>query len=138
MDKETIVKRMDRDRKVVIERLRQVALGQPVGRKKKATPRQPWRKLGNHAGNPFFEVQCPESGKTHFYQLCKIKGVWHWRPLNPYGPRRYRVETEPLAEDIVQQIKREKGKGAIEQLLDEFTHDGFDEHDADRTGSGSR
>jgi hypothetical protein len=138
MDKETINNRLNRDRKVVIERLRQVALGQPVGRKRKSTPRQPWRKLGTHAGNPFFEVQCPDCDKTHFYQLSKIKGVWHWRPYNPYGPRRYYVETEPLTDEIVGRIKTERGKGVLEQILDEFTHDGFDEHDADGTGSGSR
>jgi hypothetical protein len=112
-------------RKLVIERLRQVALGQPISRPQKPK-RKPWIKLGKHASLPYFDVQCEGCGRFLYFQLKKEKGQWSWRPYHPYGKRKV-TETKPLVEEIITQRMKSISKSKLEEILDGFTDEGTDE-----------
>lgn len=114
-------------KKLVMERLRKVAQGQPIGRPPKEAKRQPWQKLGKHNGTPYFEVQCDGCGRTHYFQLRKEHGVWSWRPYFPFGRRRV-IVTKPLVEELITQRLKGLSKSKLEEILDEFTHDGTDDN----------
>lgn len=116
-------------RKLVIERLRQVALGQPIGRPQK-TKRKPWIKLGKHGGYPYFDVQCEGCGRFLYFQLKKEKRVWSWRPYHPYGKRKV-IETPPLVEDLITRQMQSISKSKLEEILDSYTN----EEGTDKTGT---
>ena len=116
-------------RKLVIERLQKVAMGQPVGRPQRDGRRQPWQKLGKHNGTRYFEMRCEGCGRNHYFQLRKEHGAWSWRPYSPYG-RRKLVETKSLAEELITQRLKSLNKSKLEELLDEYT---YDEPDEDRS-----
>lgn len=107
-------------KKLVIERLRKVAMGQPVGRPEKEAKRQPWIPLGKHRSLPYFDTQCDGCGRHMYFHLRKEHGRWSWRPYNPYG-RRQVIETKPLSEELVTQQLKGISKSKLEEILDGFT-----------------
>lgn len=122
--------KLRKTRKLVIERLKKVAMGIPVGRPPKEAKRQPWQKLGKHNGTPYFDTQCDGCGRMLFFQLKKDHAVWSWRPYSPYGRHRV-IETKPLVEELITQRLKGTNKSKLEEILDEFTNDGPNEEQSE-------
>lgn len=106
--------------KRIMERLKRVSDGLPVGRPKRSPIA--WRPMAPHKrnGEITFCSVCEGCGRTNWFHLRRMKRKLEWKPYRPQGHKYH--DTTPTMDEA---LKNQTGlsKSLIERILDEFSHE---------------
>lgn len=105
----------------IMERLKRVSDGLPVGRPAK-TRSTPWCAMAPHKrdGNENFHAICDGCGRTNWFMLRKKNRRLEWRPYRPHGVR-YSDSTPTMNEALKNQTGL--SKSLIQRIIDEHTEE---------------